>query len=614
MPYISYESFEHYRKYSRILSDAKGRHGSKMSFGDLRFNNFEYEGILSSRDNLRSKSSETTIEDETMILAYMDYKHDGQDLSLHPRETLDQSYYYMMKDTAYRDRTQVVSRWNHSSDGHMNWAKTWISKPKHNILMVDQLWMWKISKAGQIPHDTIITCFPMRHEASEAHVDEASLYGNMDDMREHILPESVEKRIRSVDDVIGRILAACTNIFEDTDVQSLQFRKFFEKAIGYMEEELLQRFRRFRHNAESLYSLVEEYNNYRKDRVEYLKELLDIRAESRLLEDVKDVLDEVKMIQEVFKNQDTIDFRIFGEPALLEFQSQLEAAKTMFKIIAERAKSVESGIMKLMDLKQKQANLWEARSSREGAEQTAKQGKLPLSFTASFFAISIDHFPRDEKSDDVKWPLRYLCALLFGVSAAVIAPLTLAAFNIQWLESRWKAARVALFTKPTLLMLRQLWRVVSLKLAMSEMAGYGRIQRSSWREEVSRYKNVLLVSLAEWHGKLLRGLIDYSTRTTPGNLKEHIRAATEPRILYNQELWGSDYYNAHWMVLMEISHFNMHKWLSIYGDEEEISQLNIHERRSIYGDEEEMKTARLQEQDSWKILHIIERFGFPVRY
>ena len=32
----------------------------------------------------------------------------------------------------------------------------------------------------------------------------------------------------------------------------------------------------------------------------------------------------------------------------------------------------------LLDLKQKQANLWEVRSSREGAESTAAQGNVPL--------------------------------------------------------------------------------------------------------------------------------------------------------------------------------------------------------------------------------------------
>jgi hypothetical protein len=39
----------------------------------------------------------------------------------------------------------------------------------------------------------------------------------------------------------------------------------------------------------------------------------------------------------------------------------------------------------LLDLKQKQANLWEARSSREGAEETAKQGNVAISNPTIFF-------------------------------------------------------------------------------------------------------------------------------------------------------------------------------------------------------------------------------------
>jgi hypothetical protein len=113
----------------------------------------------------------------------------------------------------------------------------------------------------------------------------------------------------------------------------------------------------------------------------------------------------------------------------------------------------------LLDLKQMQANLWEARSSREGAEETAKQGnvsstryssslttrvltylsadldrlysgyhhlcrskflnlaqfsddpQLPLSFMASFFALGIDAFPQDAEGN-TSWPLSYVSGLL----------------------------------------------------------------------------------------------------------------------------------------------------------------------------------------------------------
>lgn len=147
----------------------------------------------------------------------------------------------MITDTTYRDRTQVVSRWNHNSNGHQDWSKQRILEPKHNILMVDQLWMWKISKGNRVSCDTIITCFPTRHEAPDETrtgpqygFAGGTLYGSTDDIRDRILPESVENRISNVEHLVGRILAACTNIFEETDVKSLQFRKFFEKAIGNM--------------------------------------------------------------------------------------------------------------------------------------------------------------------------------------------------------------------------------------------------------------------------------------------------------------------------------------------------------------------------------------------
>lgn len=54
---------------------------------------------------------------------------------MHVRRTLDQYYYHTMKDTTIRDRDQVVFRWA---------KKMWPDEDDsvHNILMVDQLWLW----------------------------------------------------------------------------------------------------------------------------------------------------------------------------------------------------------------------------------------------------------------------------------------------------------------------------------------------------------------------------------------------------------------------------------------------------------------------------------------
>ena len=133
----------------------------------------------------------------------------------------------MIEDTAYRDGTQVVdrvARWNHSKSGQLHRPE--VKSPhnsEHNIFMVDQLWLWKIPKGLDIVSDTIVTCFPTRHEAST---------GIVDDIRDSVILESAENHIREVDNLIDRILSACTDIFEPNDIESLRFFTFFESEIG----------------------------------------------------------------------------------------------------------------------------------------------------------------------------------------------------------------------------------------------------------------------------------------------------------------------------------------------------------------------------------------------
>ncbi|KAL2192757.1 hypothetical protein P885DRAFT_46914 [Corynascus similis CBS 632.67] len=79
----------------------------------------------------------------------------------------------------------------------------------------------------------------------------------------------------------------------------------------------------------------------------------------------------------------------------------------------------------LLDLKQKHANGWEARFAREGSEESQRQGNiilvftlvtvvfLPLSFITSFFALNIDIFPTNPRTEEPLWPIGqvsgYLC-------------------------------------------------------------------------------------------------------------------------------------------------------------------------------------------------------------
>ena len=77
---------------------------------------------------MKRTSSES--EDVTLIRAYLNH-----DQPLHIRRTLDQFYYYMLEDTARRDKVQVVDRW----------ARRELNDQDPKVLMVDQLWLWIIN-------------------------------------------------------------------------------------------------------------------------------------------------------------------------------------------------------------------------------------------------------------------------------------------------------------------------------------------------------------------------------------------------------------------------------------------------------------------------------------
>jgi hypothetical protein len=115
--------------------------------------------------------------------------------------------------------------------------------------------------------------------------------------------------------------------------------------------------------------------------------LLDIREETKLLGEVKDILDEIKMIRSVLADQrKVLDSKGFEEllgedndhdnPHPHWPRDVLDGICDNIEIMETHAKSAEDGVTHLLDLKQKQANLWEARSSREQAVETSNQGNV----------------------------------------------------------------------------------------------------------------------------------------------------------------------------------------------------------------------------------------------
>jgi hypothetical protein len=149
----------------------------------------------------------------------------------------------MLESTADRDRDQVVSRW----------VQTETKDIRHNILMVDQLWLWKsrptrhdsrISESrdaktttntsqgseattNQLHKSFIVTSFPNRSGASPK--------VKQDNLRVLVLDPISGKRdvIQNPQDLISRILEICCSAFDRLQEEDLlRFFQMFEYSIG----------------------------------------------------------------------------------------------------------------------------------------------------------------------------------------------------------------------------------------------------------------------------------------------------------------------------------------------------------------------------------------------
>lgn len=151
----------------------------------------------------------------------------------------------MLESTKERDADQVVSRW----------ALNVKDEADHNILMVDQLWLWTAKldvnhssiktrgwvgneshnkqSDGNLPVDArrslVVSCFPSRTGAKHP------LQQHADDMRRQVLDPVQKKRdpIRETEDLISGIMETCFNNFDRLqDTEMLRFFQMFEDSIG----------------------------------------------------------------------------------------------------------------------------------------------------------------------------------------------------------------------------------------------------------------------------------------------------------------------------------------------------------------------------------------------
>ncbi|KAG9242052.1 ankyrin repeat protein [Calycina marina] len=381
--------------------------------------------------------------DEMLIRAHLA----TSTMSLHIRRTLDQSFYHNI-DTYDRDVDQVVYRYQlRSQDPDTD------CDPK--VVMVDQLWMWILGK------DLIVTAFPQRWQQPKN--DPLNV---LDSIIEDINSKTRD-RVKSVFDLAMIITDRCSGAFSRhrSGDDDYQFLDMFESSIGYATDRETNLFRDFnqasaqasawlqrhrRPNRFTRYLEPDEHNEVENNLI-VLREskLLDIGQETDLLAEIKDIRDELKMMERVLEDQLYVlpDLQaavcdIYYEEQMSQgevkkrFGEQMRGINTHIKDIdrmSQQAKRIYKNVTDMLDLKQKHANAFEARFARDQAEDTGRQSQtvmvftivtiifLPLSFVAAFFSINIREFKAADGDDSMS--LAYVCKYMFGIGFAISIPL-----------------------------------------------------------------------------------------------------------------------------------------------------------------------------------------------
>ncbi|EGC42775.1 ankyrin repeat protein [Histoplasma capsulatum var. duboisii H88] len=305
--------------------------------------------------------------------------------------------------------------------------------------------------------------------------------------------------LRSAHDLAQLITGFCICLFDEYRVpDEYQFFDFFERSIGAVIDQETQCFEDFA-NRLARSSL----------RITPSSEVFSISAETKLLVEIKDIIDELGILHMILSDQ-TIPIEEFSK-YLVEHKKPKNAnpsddhsSPVRFPVLEGHLYRVEKmqrlanqtskALYNLLDLKQKQNNVSEALSARKQAENASQQARatkdlterglenadlarqqadesirqgrtvlvftvvtiifLPLSFMAAFFAINIDSFPWN-KGD--KLPMDYVLRYMFSISGAISIPFILIALNqdriAEFLKNHGKPTATVVFIVLSLVIL-----------------------------------------------------------------------------------------------------------------------------------------------------------------
>lgn len=250
----------------------------------------------------------------------------------------------------------------------------------------------------------MITCFPQRWNQPKQ---------DPLDLVDAIIKETNAKthsRIQSVYDLAIVITNRCAGIFDHhrLEAQQFQFLDMFEFSIGNVTNEESKLFSKFNKASEqSTLWLDRHRRGGREDQIEPTNDLLNIHQETKLLAEIKDIQDELKILGNVlylqtavlekFKQNIEHELHVEGNRKIIEpilkdvkrrSQEQLDdisVHRVDISHMFDQASDVKDSLTNLLDLKQKHSNALEARFAREQAIIAAKQGLCKVSYSPTQF-------------------------------------------------------------------------------------------------------------------------------------------------------------------------------------------------------------------------------------
>ncbi|KAJ6016323.1 ankyrin [Penicillium herquei] len=170
----------------------------------------------------------------------------------------------------------------------------------------------------------------------------------------------------------------------------------------------------------------------------------NIAQETKLLREVKDICDELNILKNLAEDQKDV----WEQFQSIQYPERSPAPRTppdeiidTIQEMIKEAKFVYNDLKMLLDLKQKQANIAEAQSTRKQSSTVMVFTVitilfLPASFLTSLFALNVSDFPHD--GDTVSYRGSWIFPIIIFVSLATSAIFSLIAFKANSLTEHWK--------------------------------------------------------------------------------------------------------------------------------------------------------------------------------